>query len=1146
MKYYFLLSVIFLLMVVAEELYGQEKEYIRFQHLTQEHGLSQGTVTTMLQDKYGYLWIGTQNGLNKFNGYEMTIFQHNPLDTTTVASSQISVLMEDQNGTLWVGTTGSGLSKFNRDTYDFTHFKTDYVDHHLSISDNSIQALMEDSGGRFWIGTGAGLNWFDRENNNWIHFFNVPDDPESLSASSITSLYEDSNETIWIGTTQGLNYWDHERGIFHHYKHEADNPQSISHNAIHDIYEDSRGNLWVGTEGGGLNRLDREKGTFQRFQHHPESESSISGNNILSIYEDSRGSLWVGTENQGLNVYDFETGDFYHYEYSLINPHSLNNNSVYSIYETSDNMLWIGTFAGGLNYFDRNEPTFLHFFHDPFNPHSLGFNNVSSFVEVENGKILIGTDGGGLNVFDPETERFTRHLHDPEDPNSVTNNVVISLLKDSRGRIWKGYYGGGISMHDPATGEVRRYRYDPEDPHSLSNDHVFVMDEDSDGVMWFGTNGGGLNRYNEDSGTFTHTKSAGIDHDTDSGIAVLRALFEDTRGNYWLGVYGGGLKRFDREKMQVTQNFFKGENGLTSNVVMIIHEDMNGNLWVGTNEGGLHLFDYKTETFTNYSVAEGMNNPVVDGLLEDDEGRLWMSTNNGIDVFDPRDESFTHYNVEHGLQSRDFNPLSYYRDSNGYMYFGGTNGFNRFHPDSIRIDENVAPVVFTDFLLFNQAPKIAEENSPLQKHISQTEKITLPYDTSVLTFEYAALNFNYRNGYQYAYKMEGFDQDWIEVGNRRSVTYTNLNPGEYLLRVRTANIYGVWSKQEAKLAVVITPPYWMTIWFYLIVIALISGLVYVGHRYRVQRISDRNVKLEEEVARRTKDANEALVRLKKTQNELIENAHKAGMADLAVNVLHNVGNILNSVNVSSAMIDTVVNESSIHKLQKANELLKQHENNLKEFISENPKGVELLRYYLKLKQPIDEDIVVLKAHNKRLAEKVQLIIDVVSTQQRYSTGSRLIEEHSLEQLVDDTLTFQESDLSIHDILIIKDFEEIDPVPVEKSKLMHVLINLLKNAKESVLEQMPNEKVIQIRTFQDDHFAFVSIQDNGIGIEQERESKIFMHGFTTKQDGHGYGLHSCANYMKEMGGSISIQSDGVGKGATFTLKIPKTFSSGSVS
>ncbi len=1126
------LTILFLLFASANVM-GQEIRNIEFNHLTSDDGLSQSSVFAILQDSEGYMWFGTNDGLNKYNGYEMTVYKHNPEDSSTVSGNNISYIYEDKSNNIWIGTTGAGLNRLDKENDRFFSYRRSYPDIGNEISNNSISSILEDSRGRFWVGTDQGLNRLNRETGKFEHFFADSTETGSLSSNMVTALYDDSEGNLWIGTKDGLNLWDPESRSFRTYSHNSSDPSSISHNHISVIYEDSQGVLWIGT-GRGLNRFNRDDETFQRYQHDTNDPNSLSGNSVFSILEDSRGILWVGTENNGLNAYDRGEDEFYHYTNNLDNPRSISDDAIYTLYENDDNILWIGTYSGGLSFADRKQPGFEHYQYDPYAEYPLSSNSVTAFLEDSRGNIWVGTDGGGLNRFDRETGEFHTLKHNPNNENSLTSNVVLALLEDSEGYLWIGYYRGGISRYNPGSGTFQHFTYDPDDPVGVCQDNVFVLYEDRDGDIWAGTNGNGVCEYNPDTGEFTQYQAL---------EGVIRDIYEDPDGTFWLGTYGGGLKILDRQNGNI-RNFYEGDDGLRSNVVLTIHVDRNENFWIGTSEGGLHHFDRENQLFTPYNEADGLPSNIVKGILEDDQGDLWLSTNNGISRFDPELETFTNYGIDDGLQGREFNTLAYYKDNEGYMYFGGINGFNRFHPDSLQKDTRTYPVVFSDFKIFNKS--IATGNdSPLDKHISQTRRIELPHTATVLTFDYAALNFNKIKEVRYAYKMEGFEADWNYVDNRRTATYTNLAPGEYTLRVRTTNNDGTLNDNEAAITLVITPPVWQTTWFYILSALFVAGLVFGGYQYRVRKIRSQNRYLASKIAERTseldqknRELEETLHELHQTKDELVENAHKAGMADIAAGVLHNVGNILNSVNTSSAIIEDTLNRSQLDRFTKANDVLRENKSDLKSFIAKDSRAEMLLKYYLALEEPFKEEREKMREHIERLDKKIKLINEIIAAQQTYATSGMMTESVSLPEVIEDALTLQAGTMERHNIKLKKELGNTNPVKTQKTKLVHVLVNIIKNAKEAMIDNPSDDKVITFKTWQDNKKVYLRISDNGSGVHKKHINKIFTQGFTTKESGHGFGLHSSANYISEMGGNISVESDGEGMGTTFIITLPR--------
>ncbi|NGP87954.1 two-component regulator propeller domain-containing protein [Fodinibius halophilus] len=1139
-----------LLMLSVTVSRGQVLQNTEFHQLTPVDGLSQRSVYAILQDEQGYMWFATQDGLNKYNGYEFTIYTHNADDRYSISSNEVRTLYEDSKGNLWVGTLGRGVNLYDREKDRFIRFQGDIDRPQETLSDNSIWDIYEDNNGNFWVGTSWGLNLMERtgpKDEHYLskdtHYVNKKNDSLSISSNNVTAIYEDSRGNLWVGTEDGLNIMNRQTGQFKRYFHDPDNKNSISANHITTIYEDSKGRLWIGTDGGGLNYYNYKEDTFSSYSHDNTDPNSIVGDRIYAIEEDYKGLLWIGTSNEGLSVFDRAKEQFHNFKYDKYNPKSIHKNGILSLFEGDDRTMWIGTFSGGVNFVDRDKKKIEHYKNNPNDSTSLTYNTVRSFLETSTGTFLIGTDGGGLNIFDRDNGTFSAIRHNPDDKNSIPSDVVLAMEEhQKKNHVWLGTYNGGVSQYNLADNTFKHYQHNPDDVNSLSSNDIFELYKSSRGNLWIGTNGGGVNvldpqtenirRYKEDPGDTTSI-----------GNNDIRSFYEDSKGNIWIGSYGGNLTKFNRSKEEF--QFFNINGGnLYSSVIQCMLEDQQQRLWLGTRGGGLKLFNRKTHKLTTYSKEDGLPNNVINGMLTDNNGHIWISTNDGLAKFDPDTEKFTKYGIKDGLQSREFSEGAHYKDRQGYMYFGGANGFNRFHPDSITATDKVPQLVLTNFQLFNETVKIGE-NTPLKKHISQTEQITLPYNSSVITLNYAALEYSAVKGVRYAYKLEGFDSKWNLVGKKRSATYTNLDPGEYHFKLKTANSDGVWGAEKDALTLVIVPPFWRTTWFYLISAILIIGVVSAGYRYRIRSIQEQNKRLEEKVELRTKELNKknddlqkALQDLKRTRSELIEKAHKAGMADLATGVIHNIGNILNSINISTTQIAETLNNSKLPKYKRANALLKEHKDNLEDFLINDPRGNKLLDYYLKLEKPLENEHQNLKAHCERLTQKVKLITEVIDTQQSFAKVGRVEESARLREIIKDILKIQSDSISRHELTIKTEFDDQDEVKVQKSKLMHILVNLFKNAKEAMAHKPPSERIIWIETWQEEEHLYLSIADNGSGIKKENLGSVFTQGFTTKDSGHGFGLHSSANYISEMGGSIKVKSDGQGKGATFILTFTK--------
>jgi DNA-binding NtrC family response regulator/ligand-binding sensor domain-containing protein len=919
---------------------------LKFENISIEQGLSQSTVLCILQDSRGFMWFGTEDGLNKYDGYKFTIYRTALDDPNSLSHNYVYSIYEapDEPGTLWIGTIGGGLNKFDRNKEQFTRYQAD-ANNSFSLSNNEVKSIYGDKGGSLWIGTfGGGLNRLipspgsgqaSSENEESPPTFTVyrhqDNNPTSLSSDQVNVVFKDNSGVLWIGTQGGglnklilndafsrspgqdpskleVERIDPEIQQFIRYLYNPDDPTSLSDDIVNSLYEDSHGNLWIGTNGG-LDMFDREKDEFIHFKADPNDPNSLNDNSILAICESpvswsGRRLLWIATA-AGVDIFDREKEKFIHCEYKPDDPSSLSNNWVFSLYEDRSGLLWIGT-NGGLSQFDPRKDKFIHYHHDPDKSNSLSHNYVRAFCEssTDSGLFWIGTDGG-LDLFDREQERFIHYHAKPQDAHSLSHDWIREIYEDSSGILWIGTYGGGLNklilpMRRDGVGvsidakssdlTFTHYRHDPENPNSLSDDLVLSVYQDRSGTLWIGTETGGLNELvqsdsgNENEGshaTFIHHQ-----HDPNNPNSLshnfVKSIFEDSKGMLWIGTIGRGLNRLvtpapssisgDNNESSPTfiryQHDPENPNSLSSNDILAICEtryDGNGFLWIGTGGGGLNKFDLANETFTHYREKDGLPNETIYGILEDNQGFLWLSTNKGLSKFDPETETFRNYDMDDGLQSNEFNGGAYYGSKSGQMYFGGVNGFNVFNPEDIKDNPYIPPVVITDFQIFNESVGISG-NTPLRKHITETEEITLSYKDNVFSFEFAALSYANPEKNRFKYIMDGFDEDWIDSGTRRFVTYTNLDPGQYIFRVTGTNNDGIWSEEGVSLRIIITPPFWQTWWLRTLVILSVLLLAYTLYKRRVSKLETKKRQLEERIKERTEAAN-------KLQNALDQVRH---------------------------------------------------------------------------------------------------------------------------------------------------------------------------------------------------------------------------------------------------------------------------------
>ncbi|MBL6445633.1 GAF domain-containing protein [Fulvivirga sp. 29W222] len=838
---------------------------IRFERLTINNGLSQNTIMSITQDEQGFLWVGTQDGLNKFDGYEFKAYTNNIKNPNTLIHNYTSdVLYYGQNKLLVSTIVGFDLIDITND--NFTHFRAGLGPNDLSAND--INCLFVDSYGAIWVGTTNGLDRIDSLGGVVEHF---KSGSSGLSNNVITTIFEDAENNLWIGTKRGLNKFLRKNNKFQSYYH-SDAPKSLSHNHVTAIYEDDQKRLWVGTQNG-LNRCHDKPGEFERFESDFRG-NKISDSRITAIFQDSKNNIWVGTRD-GLNRLTETEGrllltKFRRDEGDLA---SLSNNWITTIYEDQSNVLWFGTYFGGLNKFDLYASKFKTLEYKENDPKSLSSNIIRAITKDSEGYVWVGADPG-LNKINRETGEVTRFFSDPDDTNSMHGNVVRSLCYSSDDMLWIGTSDGGLSQYNPKTGRFKRFTYDPDNPYSFKSNDVRLIFEDSDGTMWIGSNEEGLFRYEKETGRFINYRPDSSNDNTISSIMVNYAMDEDEDGNLWIGTWNG-LNVYNKSTKQWKTYYYDLNNpeSLSDNYVKSVLVDHNNTVWVATAGRGLNkLIDRENGIFEHYTVNEGLPNDHTYGILADDEDNIWISTNKGLSRLNPITGMFRNYDRNDGLQGDEFNTGAFYKAPDGELFFGGINGLNCFRPEEIFDNETLPRVVITEIRLFNKVVKLRDTSNGLylNKHIQFKDSVKLAYDQNSVAFEFAALHFSNPSKNQYAFILEGFDKEWIYTkGNLRFASYTNLPPGQYTFKVKASNSDGVWRMEPSIVNLIITPPFWQTWWFKILSGFFLIGLVLGLHRYRVYNIKDQKRKLEKQVEERTAEIDHKSKLLEEKNQKLI-------------------------------------------------------------------------------------------------------------------------------------------------------------------------------------------------------------------------------------------------------------------------------------
>lgn len=798
------ISFLLLSFFISISVYSQNND-IRFEKITKDNGLSTMKIYDICQDSIGFLWFATNEGLNRYDGYNIKVYKHDPIDKNSISSNLIRKLYVDKEGLLWIGTDGGGVNLYDPANDNFTCYTT-ISDNPNSLSNDQVYSICEDYQGFIWFGTKFGLNKFDKKNKKFTRYIDFYKLSGGISDNLIFDIFEDKHKNLWIGTSNGLNKFLRERNKFIYYKNDPANVDSISNNSVYAITEDRYGYLWLATENY-VNRMNIESEKFIAFKNDVNNPNTIGDNIIKTVYNDRSGNLWIGTFNGGLSKYNFDKNNFTNYKNDTLDPFSISNNYVNSIYEDKSGILWIGTYNSGINKYN---PERHHFQYNIINHYDTqivtGNYNITAICKDKYNNYWFGTDKG-LNQINSNNGLFKVYKADPEkpDPDSYCFTHIYSIYEDMQGELWIGSING-LLRYNHKLSKFEQYHYDTEDPYNVYE--VLYITENHQGDLILGTNKG-LSVFNRRNKTFTKY----LNMENQDYNKKIYSIITDDANILWLATFKGLLK-FDLN----TQKYSR----FIDMPVFCLYEDKFKNLWLGTQGHGLAKFDRRLETFTFFTEKDGLSYNTVYGILEDNEGDLWLSTDSGISKFNPGSTTFYNYNIKDGLIFNELNIGAYYKDNNDNFYFGGNRGFISFDPVDIKKYVNIPRIVITDFRLSDKSIKI-DKKGILKKNIIVENAVVLPYKEKIFSFEFSALNYSSPNKNKYAYKLEGFDKDWNYLTNHRFVSFKNLSAGRYQLWIKGSNKDNIWNEIGTSLKIRIKPPLWRSWWAYSIYLILIVG-----------------------------------------------------------------------------------------------------------------------------------------------------------------------------------------------------------------------------------------------------------------------------------------------------------------------------------
>jgi len=1109
---------------------------LRFDRITPEDGLSQFSANAILQDSQGFLWIGTQDGLNRYDGYDFVVHKTDPEDPDSLWDNFVNGLWADSDGSLWIATAGAGaINRYDPFTETMRRFSlatssdpeapaaavinaralwkddagrlwigtfggglfildpTTGTTEHLftrsgdgsGLSDNRISTIFEDSTGEVWVGTfGGGLNRrLSRngpgESETFARYANNPDDPTSLANDVVTDVYEDSHGALWIGTGSGLEQYDRGSKGFAHLSTEDSSSPQLAGNAIpanqRPILEDKDCYLWVATNGG-LTRLDP---TRQQSRHYVPDPNATFNGPVSALFEDSAGDIWVGTFGGGLYLYDRKHDEFVQFTLDASDSQSLSSNIITSIFEDRSGIVWFGTGNGGAASFSRRKHRFSQVRLSPSNPDGLTDSKVVSMLEDDAGDLWVGTLDGGAHRFDRRRDKVVeRYAFLPGDPRNIGNASVRALYQDRAGDLWIGTQGAGFSLIDRQAGTaVRRYVFSPTNAQSISNNVISSFFEDSLGEFWVGTNFG-LNRFDRDAGTFERFLN---DPEDPSSLQnnFARFVYEAPSGNLWLGT-GGGFALFDRQSESFRTYARRADDpaSLANDNVMDLLEDGAGGIWVATYGGGLDHCSIASADCVHFTTADGLPTDSIYSLIPDDEGYLWVSSNQGLSRFDPRTRTIRNYDASDGLGGNEFNGRSFFVAEDGEIFFGGMHGVTSLYPGQAKDSDYLPPIVITAFRRFDAV-------ETFDRPVHEVDQIRLSHKDDFFSFEFAALDYTNPDKTRYAYKLEGFDEDWVYSGTRRYASYTNLDGGTYTFRVKGTNADGLWNEMASSLEIVVVPPPWKTWWAYALYLLLAGGAAagYMRHRTRAH---EEELSGAREETQRQRLLAERLQQIDRMKDEFLANTS------------HELRTPLNGII------------------------------GIAESLSDGATGP--------LADSTQSNLFMIASSGRRLSRLVDDILDFSKLKTReleLSQGAV-----GMREIVEIVFALSQPLVAERDLELVNEVPpDLPLVYGDENRLQQVMHNLVGNA----IKFTPSGAVRVSGTHAGD-WVEISVTDTGVGIPESKRALIFKSfeqadaSTAREYGGTGLGLTISRQLVELHGGEIRVESS-EGEGSSFSFTLP---------
>ncbi len=1039
---------------------------LQFDHFQLENGISQSTVQAIMQDKDGFLWLGTKDGLNRFDGCKFYVYNFSKRDSSTISDGFIRAIFQDSFGNIWIGTN-NGLNKYSIEkSFDnnlrvkFIHYFHDDADKN-SISHNEVRTISQTKNGDLWIGTFSGLNKVsveelvaknkDNTKLKFISFLNDPNNNNSISHNNISSLVEDRDGNLWIGTLGGgLNKFNIQSNIFTRYLPDENNTNSISSPYIMALYCDKKNNLWIGTYNGGLVKLEIKNDKLTVYQHS-DNENSISDDRIFSIREDKDENLWLAAFGGGINKFDINKNSFKNFQNNLHDEKTIKNDFVRCILIDKSNNLWAGT-NESLEKTNLNPPKFFHYKNNPWDQNSLQDNHALSILEDHNKNIWIGTNKG-LDKLDFNKNEFHHYEIKHNNPKS-DGGFIQAIFEDSNQDIWIGTFGGGAYKFDKNKNAFKQYLHNYNNPNSIIDNRIVSINEDNEGNILLGSNIG-ICKINKRTEKFSYFIYSPKDSAILSGERI-NVICKGSKNIFWIGSTDGLVKINENCSCEKFINDENDSTTISKGNVNSILEDKDGNLWIGTDDG-LNLYDKRTEKFIKFIINNDSQNTGIAAILQADDGAIWVSTQKGLSKFyynSGTKISFVNYDISDGVQGFDFNDNAAFKGKDGLLYFAGMNGFNVFNASHQKVNKYLPKVVLTSFKKYDKEVLSIDA-------LLRLKSLELSYTDRFFSFEFAALEFTNPARNRYAYMMEGFDKDWNYIGNRQYASYTNLDPGKYIFKVKASNNDGIWNEDAASLILIITPPFYQTWWAYSIYgIVLIFGF-YSARRYELNK----RIKIEEENLRKEREQtrlNEIQLRAEAAEYKakIIETEKEVEKQHIRTRIATDLHDEIGS-NLSSIMLLTSLMDNNL----KENKTAGQYIGNIYNAAKVSAEAIRDIVWFI---NPSSDSV-------GRLLSRMNETANTMLKGLTYTVNSSKI-------------------------------EKIDKLTPEIKRNLYlsfkeILNNIIKHSLA---------KDVQINIWEEKNIFNLSVKDDGIGFD---ENEVVL----------GNGLKNIKSRMKKIGGNIEIKS-----------------------